>query len=62
MCWFQITCLPFYVNIISLIQIANLYFSFLCVYIIINFKTTHVKTWVKISEVMPEPKSIPPGK
>ena len=23
---------------------------------------THVKTWVKISKVMPQPKSIPPGK
>ena len=31
-------------------------------YIIINFKTTHVKTWVKISKVMPQSKSISPGK
>ena len=32
-------------------------------YIIINFKkTTCVKTWVKISKVMPQPKSIPLGK
>ena len=36
--------------------------SFFCMYIIINFKTTRVKTWVKISKVMPQPKSIPPGK
>ena len=27
-----------------------------------KFKTTRVKTWVKISKVMPQPKSIPPGK
>ena len=33
-----------------------------CMYIIINFKTTRVKTWVKISKVMPHPKSVPPGK
>ena len=31
-------------------------------YIIINFKTTRVKTWVKISKVMPQSKSISPGK
>ena len=36
--------------------------SFFCMYIIINFKTTRVKTWVQISKVMPQPKSIPPGK
>ena len=38
------------------------FFFFFCMYIIINFKTTRVKTWVKISKVMPQPKSIPPGK
>ena len=31
-------------------------------YIIINFKTTRVKTWVKISKVMSQSKSISPGK
>ena len=31
-------------------------------YIIINFKTTRVKTWVKISKVMPQSTSISPGK
>ena len=30
-----------------------------CMYIIINFKMTRVKTWVKISKVMPHPKSVP---
>ena len=28
-CWFQITCIPFYVNIISLVQIVILYFFIL---------------------------------
>ena len=36
-----------------------------CIFIncINKFKTTtRVKTWVKISKVMPQPKSVPPGK
>ena len=52
----------FQLNIISLTKIATC--IFFCMYgnIIINLCKTRVQTWVKISKVMPQPKSIPPGK
>ena len=52
----------FQLNIISPTKIATC--IFFCMYggIIINLCKTRVKTWVKISKVMPQPKSISPGK
>ena len=37
-------------------------FFFLFVHTLINLKQQPVKTWVKISKVMPQPESISPGK
>ena len=55
----------FQLNIISLTKIATciFFFLFFCMYknIIINFKT-RVKSWVKISKVMPQPQVHFPGK
>ena len=44
--------------VISIVQIIIMYLPFF--YILINDDPW--KTWVKISKVMPLPKSIPPGK
>ena len=62
--WFQITCIPFLRQHYIPRPDRQLVYPIFCVYIIINFKTTCVKkkTWVKISKVMPQPKSISPGK
>ena len=52
-------------DFISLFKIVQLYFVHICCYINIftkKKKVTRVQTWVKISKVMPQPKSISPGK
>ena len=50
-------------NIISVIETFKLYRVFTFVIILINFqKNDPWKAWVKISKVMPQPKSTPPGK
>ena len=50
----------FQLTIISLTKIATCIFYVQI--IIINFKTTRVKSWVKISKVMPQPQVHSPGK
>ena len=43
-------------------DLQTVFFFYTCYYINKNLKKTRVKTWVKISKVMPQPKSISPGK
>ena len=43
-------------------DLQTVFFFYVCYYINKNLKKTRVKTWVKISKVMPQPKSISPGK
>ena len=48
--------------IISIVKIFKLYFFTFVIILIKISKMTRVKTWVKISKVMPQPKSISPRK
>ena len=58
-CCFHVFFLVECDDIISLIQIVKLYFYKLYFN---KFTTNPCKAWVKISKVMPQPKSISPGK
>ena len=57
---YQLYAPSFQLYLISINEIIELYFFTPCI-MLINFKRP-VKTWVKISKVMPQPKSISPGK
>ena len=63
---YQKSCITFfsaqhYIRLQDRRTVLFFLFPFFCIYN--KFKTmTRVKTWVKISKVMPQPKSISPGK
>ena len=53
--YYVLQTISFQLNFISIAKIANLYFFYICIYFNKILNTTRVKTWVKISKVMPQP-------